>query len=1466
MAANEPELNGVPADHEPGWLAHLSRPVVTWTVAALAIVLGYFLITTPLSLEGQTFLAVACIVLALIVRRDQRHLASLILIGLSLLSSSRYMYWRITETLGVGDPGVTIFDLFFTFGLLAAELYALFVMVMGYFQTLQPLSRKPSELPDDRDMWPTVDLLIPTFNEPLEVVQPTIMAALDVDWPPDKLNIYVLDDGDRHDFRELAETLGVGYIAREGSEHAKAGNINYALAHTDGELVAMFDADHIPTRSFLQVTVGVFLEDPRIALVQTPHHFFSPDPFERNLKTFRKVPNEGELFYRLIQDGNDFWNATFFCGSCAIMRRAALDEIGGVAVETVTEDAHTALKLHRRGWHSAYYNVPQAAGLATESISGHVGQRIRWARGMAQIFRIDNPLLGRGLSIAQRLCYLNAMSHFFYALPRIVFLTAPLGYLLFEVHIFQAWAFMIAAYAVPHLFLAWMTTSRLQGPFRHSFWAEVYETVLAPYIWRPTWLAVINPKLGKFNVTTKGGLIRDEYLDLTTAKPYLILFTINVIGLGFGAVRLIHWNSFEWPTVVLNLVWAIYNTLLLGVAIAVTRERQQLRRTTRVAVQMPVYMRLPSRRLVQAETIDLSEGGVAIRHAGRSDLNPGDEVWVALLPEHEEVYVPSKVISADDGFVRLEFEDMDLQQRRHVIYCLYGRADAWLDWAAARDRDRPWHAFKEILKYGLGGIFLLGGELRRRARRRLARGRRAAPAAASLAAVLLLGALSGGPAQAQGDDEVRPVEPRERLYTLGELGVSEPIRLNGVNTTREVGFAVRADEVVTDATLNLRLAHSDSLIYDLSQFHVYVNGELIHSVNLGPETAEGIDRSIDIDPRLLVDYNRLTFEFLGHYTEECEDLFHNTLWALVSDRSTLKLDTRPLPLADDLSMLPRPFFDRRDAGHLLLPFVFAQPPDAAMLEAAGTVASWFGGLAAYRGADFPVSIGHLPQGNAVVFTRGEAPFDGVSLPEGGGARIAIRSNPVNPRAKLLVIVGADAQALQAAARALVLGSESLVGANAYIDQLREPDPREPYDAPRWLSSDEPVALGDLVSEETLQVDGYLPDPIRIPLMTPPDLFTWRSENIPLDLRYRFTQIANAKGESTLNISFNGGFMRALPAHYDPIWPVQLFRRWFPAVRHDELREKVMLPAREAGGPDNLSMQFHFEPVSTDCRRVIQNVEAAVSPQSTIDISHLPHYTRMPALGHFVNAGFPFTRLADLSDTAVVMPSDWSPPAVEAYLTLMGAFGNFTGYPAIRLQVVRPDLVEQVAGKNLLVLGSADTQPLLSEWGEHMPLSMSEDGRVELRTLGLIDRLTAAVMFDDSAEQARRHAGNVIARSEGAVSALIGFESPLDSGRSVVALAAHSGEKLSELAHKVLDPAQRAQIEGDLALFSGNDVSAYRIGDDYHVGDLPLLNWLHWTLSKHPVFLFIVMVLLVVLVAMTVRQFARSGRTRRLSGR
>jgi cellulose synthase (UDP-forming) len=306
----------------------------------------------------------------------------------------RYFYWRISSTVVLGSIGDTTVSIL----LLAAEIYGLLILFLGYFQTIEVHERPQSRLPSET--LPQVDIFIPTYNESVDIVRRTVIGACAIDY--EAKTVYVLDDGHRPEIRAMTERIGAIYLSRLKNEHAKAGNLNYARLRTNGELIAVFDADHVPVRGFLKKTVG-FFEDQRVALVQTAQTFFNPDPFEKNLVLAGRIPPEQQFFYRVIQPGNDFWNSAFFCGSCAVLRRSALDIVGGFRTETVTEDAHTSMQLHAQGYLSVYLPVALAAGLATENYRSHVQQRMRWARGMAQILRTDCPLIKQGLSIPQRL-------------------------------------------------------------------------------------------------------------------------------------------------------------------------------------------------------------------------------------------------------------------------------------------------------------------------------------------------------------------------------------------------------------------------------------------------------------------------------------------------------------------------------------------------------------------------------------------------------------------------------------------------------------------------------------------------------------------------------------------------------------------------------------------------------------------------------------------------------------------------------------------------------------------------------------------------------------------------------------------------------------------------------------------------------------------------------------------------------
>ncbi|CAH7463065.1 MULTISPECIES: UDP-forming cellulose synthase catalytic subunit [Vibrio] len=677
--------------------------LLNYILLFLVVFIALLCFTVPFGYQAQTVFILLLWGLAMMVRRMPGRFPTMLLIILSVTASCRYLWWRYSSTLNWDDP----IALFLGSILLLAETYSWIVLLLGYFQNIWPLSRKPISMPKDESSWPTIDLMIPTYNEDLDVVKATVYASLGVDWPKDKLNIHILDDGKRDSFRDFAKSVGVNYIRRPTNEHAKAGNINYALKQTHGEYVAIFDCDHIPTRAFFQLTMGMFLKDPKLALIQTPHHFFSPDPFERNLSNFRNVPNEGSLFYGLIQDGNDLWDATFFCGSCAVLRREPLEEVGGIAVETVTEDAHTSLRMHRLGYRSAYLKQPISAGLATETLSAHVGQRIRWARGMAQIFRVDNPLIGKGLKLSQRLCYLNAMMHFLSGIPRIVFLVAPLAFLILHSYVIYAPALAIILYVLPHMIHASMTNSRMQGDHRYSFWGEVYETVLAWYIARPTTVALFAPHKGTFNVTAKGGLVEKSHYDWVISRPYLVLVALNILGAGVGFYRLGWGPNDEIGTVIVNLIWTLYNLLILGAAVAVAVEAKQVRKDHRVEVSMPIWVKLRTGHLIQAEMKDFSLGGI------RVVINDADEktcerllgqcLDVVLKRGGQEFVFPMTVAYASKGIFGLRLEELSHQQQVQYVQCTFARADTWAKWQQGYQSDKPLSSMRAVLQVGFNG-------------------------------------------------------------------------------------------------------------------------------------------------------------------------------------------------------------------------------------------------------------------------------------------------------------------------------------------------------------------------------------------------------------------------------------------------------------------------------------------------------------------------------------------------------------------------------------------------------------------------------------------------------------------------------------------------------------------------------------------------------------------------------------------
>jgi cellulose synthase (UDP-forming) len=669
------------------------KKVLYYLLLLVLFPLAAVIVITPMDSQKQYIFGLISIAILILLGFSKSRNISMVMVFLSALMSTRYIFWRATETLSFNSEVEAILGI----GLFMAEVYVWLILILGYLQTSWPLKRTIEPMPDDTSLWPTVDIYVPSYNESLDVVRDTVLAAQCIDYPRDKIKIYLLDDGKRSEFAVFAADVGVGYITRDDNRHAKAGNLNHAMRITKGELITVFDCDHVATRAFLQATVAPFLRDPKLALLQTPHYFYSPDPFERNLKAAREIPNEGALFYGPVQQGNDNWNATFFCGSCAVIRRSALEEIGGFATETVTEDAHTALKMQRRGWKSAFLALPLAAGLATERLGLHIIQRTRWARGMTQIFRVDNPLFGRGLKWQQRLCYLNAMLHFQFGLPRVIFLTAPLAYLLFNLNIIHSSASLIFAYVLPHLVMSLYVNSRMNGRFRATFWGEIYETVMAFHLVIPTILTMISPKHGKFNVTDKGGLLDVGFFDFNIVRPHVICAVLLLIGVVSGIVRAVAHDYFgvDPYVIALNVGWAIFSLIILMAAIAVARETRQTRKTIRVEVSLPVVLHYASGISSRTTTVNLSMGGAqVVAPDNRHEADAIEAIDVML--QSGTISIPVGIIGAEDGVIRLKFDEMPLSRRRELVRVVLSRADAWIK--PEGPKDKPFRSLITIIR------------------------------------------------------------------------------------------------------------------------------------------------------------------------------------------------------------------------------------------------------------------------------------------------------------------------------------------------------------------------------------------------------------------------------------------------------------------------------------------------------------------------------------------------------------------------------------------------------------------------------------------------------------------------------------------------------------------------------------------------------------------------------------------------
>ncbi|VVT55364.1 Cyclic di-GMP-binding protein BcsB [Kosakonia radicincitans] len=686
--------------------------------------------------------------------------------------------------------------------------------------------------------------------------------------------------------------------------------------------------------------------------------------------------------------------------------------------------------------------------------------------------------------------------------------------------------------------------------------------------------------------------------------------------------------------------------------------------------------------------------------------------------------------------------------------------------------------------------------------------------------------------------------------------------LRGINPDGGVEFGVRSDEVVSKAVLNLEYTPSPSLLPVQSQLKVYLNDELMGVL---PLTKEQLGKKtlaqVPINPLFISDFNRVRLEFVGHYRDVCENPASSTLWLDIGRSSSLEMTYQSLPLKNDLSHFPVPFFDPRDNRALTLPMVFAGAPDIAQQQAAAIIASWFGSRAGWRGQTFPVSYNSLPDRNAIVFATNDKRPDFLrDAPAVKGPTISMINHPDNPYVKLLIVMGRDDKDLLQAAKGIAQGNVLFRGDSVTVDDVKPLLARQPYDAPNWVRTDRPVTFGELKTyEEQLQSTGLEPSSINVSLNLPPDLYLLRSTGIDMNLNYRYTAPLT-KDSSRMDISLNNQFLQYFNLTSNQDTNRLLLR--LPVLQGLlDSKTDVSIPALKLGAVNQLRFDFQYmNPMpggSIDNCVTFQQVpnRVVIGDDSTIDFSKYYHFIAMPDLRAFANAGFPFSRMADLSQTLIVTPVQPTTAQVGTLLDTLGTIGAQTGFPAINMQLTSD--ASQLQGKDadIMIIGSIP-QPLKNDEKIDLLVNATQSWvKTPLRQ--------SPFMASETDAADRKADTKTAVSSDGPMAAVISFQSPFNDQRSVVALLADSPRGYELLNNAMNDSGKRAAIFGSVTVIRESGVNGLRVGDVYYVGHLPWFERIWYALANHPVLLAILAAVSVVLLAWVLWRLLRIISRRRL---
>jgi cellulose synthase (UDP-forming) len=620
-----------------------------------------------------------------------------ILMGFTFLVVARYLNWRYTHTLPVEGTG--FFEASFAWLLIFIESLVWIETSILFFTLARPLNNsKLADIGEENlknlspSDFPTVDVFIATYNEDKDVLEKTILGALSLNWPKDKITTYILDDGKRQWLKDYCAHKGIEYMTRSTNEHAKAGNINAAIARTTGDYFMVLDADFVPQQNFLFRAMGLF-DDPKVGIVQIPHNFYNADPMQTNLRLRKLMPDDQRFFFENIMTGRDGWDAAFCCGSNSITRRTAINAIGGkLPTGSITEDMLLTLAMLRKKFVTRYLNERLAVGLAPETLDAMYVQRARWARGAVQMLYLKEGPLGPGLKLRHRIMFIPFS---WFVQPLVVAMTI----LTPTICLWTGWSPLFSAtnedilsLQIPAI-IATLLTLKLLAPDTFFPLAATVQSILqAPRILPTVLTTLFKPHGHAFKVTPKGKAAGTGTVDrLMVYTPILIIF---ITGLGLylntGIDTRIIQNPAQLPMLTF---WSIFSMLVLSIVQAVAVTPKGETKEERFRVNLPATLGTRDNETLACRIETLSEHGARLLLQKKEDASHNIRwLWIDI-PEVGKV--GAYITDHKDTQIEVKFMTMRESHREALIEKLFTRN---LDNATKVNRSIPLYLLSRIFQ------------------------------------------------------------------------------------------------------------------------------------------------------------------------------------------------------------------------------------------------------------------------------------------------------------------------------------------------------------------------------------------------------------------------------------------------------------------------------------------------------------------------------------------------------------------------------------------------------------------------------------------------------------------------------------------------------------------------------------------------------------------------------------------------